>query len=242
MRTALQLYSVRDVDEPLPWLVESVAEMGYEGVEFAYRLPDADAEAVAEALDRTGVVAAGAHVPVERFDELARLPEYRTLGCGSLVVPYLDESHFDSREAVERTAAHLADIGERLADHPFDFGYHNHSHEFVPIEDGTAYEMLAAATPSTVALQLDVGHARLAGQDPVALLERYGDRIQQVHLKDYDTDRGTSVALGEGDVDVGGCVDAALAADVEWGVVEFEDSDDPLRTAERSLETLSGLV
>lgn len=239
MNTALQLYSLRTVDEPLASLVETVGAMGYEGVEFAYRLPDADPEAVAETLERSGVAAAGAHVPIDQLDELG---PYRTLGCETLVVPYLDETNFESRAAVERTATRLTDAAERLVDRGIALGYHNHSHEFVRLEDGTAYEALAVATPTTVDLQLDVGHAALAGEDPVALLERYGDRIRQVHLKDYDLEREVSVALGEGDVDIAGCVDAALEADVEWGIVEFEDSDEPLDTAERSIEALGELL
>jgi len=243
MNTALQLYSVRSVDEPLPSLVESVAAAGYDDVEFAYRLADADTAAVAETLGRSGLTAAGAHVPAERFDDLDRTVEtYRTLGCETLVVPFLDETHFGSPDAVERTATRLTDVAERLVDRGGSFGYHNHSHEFVELADGTAYERLAAATPSTVRLQLDVGHAALAGHDPVALLERYGDRIDQVHLTDYDLDRQVSVDLGDGDVDVAGCVDAARDVGVEWAIVEFEDSDDPLRSAERSHETLASLL
>jgi sugar phosphate isomerase/epimerase len=237
VRTAIQLYSLRTVEEPLPALIEAVE--GYDGVEFAYRLPDADREAVAAALDRAGVTAAGAHVPIEQLDDL---DPYRALGCDTLVVPYLDESHFESREAVERTATRLTDAAERLVDRGFAFGYHDHTHEFVPLEDGTAYGALAAATPTSVDLQLDVGHAALAGEDPVALIERYADRIEQVHLKDCDLDGKTSTALGEGDVDIAGCIDAALDAGVEWGIVEFEDSDDPLVTAERSREALDSLL
>lgn len=243
MRAALQLYSLRDVPAPLPEVLERVGEQGYEGVEFAYRLPDADHEAVRDALDATGVTAASAHVPVDRFDDVESVVErYAGLDCRTLVVPYLDESHFESRGAVERAAARLTDIGERLADRGVDFGYHNHTHEFVSLEDGTAYEALAAATPTTVDLQLDVGLAALAGQDPVALVERYGDRITQLHCKDYDLDAGESVDLGDGDVDVAGCIEAAREADVEWAIVEFEDSDDPFASAERSLAALEELL
>ena len=84
--------------------------------------------------------------------------------------------------------------------------------------------------------------AALAGQDPVSLLERYGDRIEGVHLKDYDLDAEASVDLGDGDVDVAGCIGAARDAAVEWGIVEFESSDDPLASAERSAETLEELL
>lgn len=243
MRTAIQLYSLRDVPEPLPEVVERLGMQGYEGVEFAYRLADANEEAVQTALRDADVAAAGAHVPVDRFDDVESVAEFYTaLGCQTLVVPYLDESHFESRGAVERAAAYLTDVGEQLADSGVGFGYHNHTHEFVALDDGTAYDALAAATPTTVDLQLDVGLAALAGKDPVDLVKRYGDRIVQLHCKDYDLDAKQSVDLGDGDVDIAGCLDAAHEADVEWAIVEFEDSDDPFTSSERSLDTLEALL
>lgn len=243
MRTAIQLYSLRNVPEPLPEVVEHLGAQGYEGVEFAYRLADADEEAVRTALRDADVTAAGAHVPVDRFEDIESVAEfYTSLGCRTLVVPYLDESHFESRGAVERAAARLTDIGEQLADNGFEFGYHNHTHEFVALDNSTAYDAFAAATPTTVDLQLDVGLAALAGEDPVDLVERYGDRIVQLHCKDYDLDAERSVDLGDGDVDIAGCLDAAREADVEWAIVEFEDSNDPFTSAERSLDTLKALL
>ncbi len=72
---------------------------------------------------------------------------------------------------------------------------------------------------SSVGLTMDTGHLRLAGGDPVALLARWADRVDHVHLKDVDVaalDRAkatgrtdfddwwpeTCVPLGTGDASV----------------------------------------
>ena len=43
-RTAVQLYTLRDVEGSLESLLERVAAAGFDGVEFAYRLPESDPE------------------------------------------------------------------------------------------------------------------------------------------------------------------------------------------------------
>lgn len=243
MRPAIQLYSLRTVEEPLSALVERVGTAGYAGVEFAYRIGDANQTAVRAAMDRGGTEAAGAHVPIDQFETFeATVQTYRELGCETLVVPYLDESQLTDRASVEDAAAKLAALGDRLARRDVAFGYHNHTHEFVSLDGDAGYDVLAAATPPTVDLQVDVGLAALAGREPVALIDRYADRITQVHLKDYDLDAGESVDLGTGDVPIEACVAAAQAADVEWAIVEFESSPDPLASAERSLAALDALL
>lgn len=242
MRRAIQLYSLRAVDATVPALLEQLGTTGYEGVEFAYRVPDADPGRVVAALERSGLRTAGAHVPIERFadvDETVR--DYRALGCDRLVVPILEAASFADVDGVRRVATRLTDLADRLADRDVTLAYHNHDHEFTSLGDRTAYDELVESTPATVGLQVDVGLAALAGADPVALLERYADRIDTVHLKDYELEAGRSVDLGDGDVPVAACVRAAREADVSWAIVEFEDSPDPLASAARSLETLSDL-
>ena len=85
VRTAIQLYTLRDADESLPELLERVGDAGYDGVEFA-GLGDS-AEEVNDALGRTDLDVAGAHVP---FDALAEsfaetVSCYRQVGCETFV-------------------------------------------------------------------------------------------------------------------------------------------------------------
>lgn len=243
MRPAIQLYSLRTVERPLPELVSAVAHRGYDGVEFAYRVDEAEPEPLRQTMDDAGIDAAGAHVPIESFETFtATVDRYRTLGCETLVVPYLPAERFTDRAAIDAAGADLADIAERLTAADLACGYHNHDHEFVAVDGDAAYDRLASATPASLRLQVDVGLAALAGRDPVALIDRYADRITQVHLKDYDLSTEESVDLGDGDVDIAGCIDAAQAAEVEWAIVEFESSEDPLASADGSFETLSALL
>jgi sugar phosphate isomerase/epimerase len=63
---------------------------------------------------------------------------------------------------------------------------HNHTAEFEPFADGsTPFEYLFANTdPSAVVFELDIGWARVAGQDPLALFAKHPRRFPLWHVKD----------------------------------------------------------
>ncbi|WP_276272594.1 sugar phosphate isomerase/epimerase family protein [Haloarcula litorea] len=235
MRTAIQLWTLRDVDRPLPELLAAVADAGYDGVEFA---GIEDPPETARLLSETGLVAAGAHVDADelRADPAAVDDELATLSVPYAVVPHLDDDHFADAAAVEETAAALDDLALEL-DRPLL--YHNHDHEFVPVGTETAFDRLIEAT--TVGIELDVGWARAAGRDPVALLSSLDGRVPVVHLKDVTAD-GEPTSLGDGVVDLPAVVDAAREAGADWLVFEHDDPDDPVAELRAGSETMARLL
>jgi sugar phosphate isomerase/epimerase len=80
---------------------------------------------------------------------------------------------------------------------------HNHNWEFEKTYNGrTAYDIVMANTSKkNVAFQLDLYWAVQAGQDPVALLKRYGKRIQFFHVKDRRPSDGRIEIVGRGSID-----------------------------------------
>ena len=98
-------------------------------------------------------------------------------------------------------------FSKQVADAGMAFGYHNHSAEFKKFDGVTAFDWLFANTdPKLVKIELDVGWVAAAQQDPIALLNKYKDRVIALHVKDVgargaDGKEPPSVALGEGTVD-----------------------------------------
>ncbi|WP_276298779.1 sugar phosphate isomerase/epimerase family protein [Halorussus lipolyticus] len=242
MRPAIQLYTLRDLDVPLPELLERVGDTAFEAVEFA-GLGDSDPEEISDALDSAGLDAAAAHVGIEDLEaDLDSVAEtYRTLDCDRIVVPYLDETHFASQQAVADTGRRLQELDARLSDHGVSLGYHNHDHEFTGLGDAdaeSAFDQLADETG--IDLELDVGWATAAGRDPIDLLDHLRGRVPLVHLKDVaDT---TPVELGEGDLDIEACVRAADEAGTEWLVYEHDQPEDPETSLKHGAETLADLL
>ena len=240
VQTAVQLYSLRAIDEPLPDVLDLVGETPLDGVEFAHRVrgTETDVEAVVDALERNDLESAAAHVGLEdleeNYDEMTAL--YERLDCDTLVVPWLDPEHFESEEAVAAAAERLEAVANDLADDGFDLQYHNHDQEFVPLGDGTAMDELLARTE--IGFEIDLGWAQAGGVDPVDVVDEYADRISHAHFADADGETMECVELGEGDLDLEAVVDAVERAGVDWYVYEHDNPDDPRASLEHGAETL----
>lgn len=115
------------------------------------------------------------------------------------------------------------------------FIYHNHGFEFEPYANGTLYDYIVQHTdPKYVSFELDILWAYFPGQDPVKLLDTYGNRYKALHLKDLkkgvtgNNSGGTSgendVVLGQGQIDIPGVINAALKAGVKHYYIEDESS------------------
>ena|SRR6056297_2593479 len=245
---AVQLYSLRALDAPLPALLDRVGEAGYDGVEFAYRVREPPIDDVLAALDRNGLDAASAHVPIEALEDVpaewlegefeATLDLYDRLGVDTLVVPWLDPEHFQSAAAVDAAAARLNDLAAAVDAEGVRFAYHNHDQEFASVDGAPAIERLLARTDDRLGFEVDVGWALAGGADPAALIDEHADRITHVHAGDVDVERGESVALGDGDVDLDAVVASARRADAEWLVYEHDDPADPVASIRQGADAL----
>jgi sugar phosphate isomerase/epimerase len=199
MNYGLQLYSVRDsASVDMDKTLREVAAMGYEFVEFAGFF-DHPAEKIREMLDKYNLKASGTHskpigIAPENIEESIRY--HKIIGCENYIIPGADLktgrklSNFISlvNEAIPVFEAE----GMKLH-------YHNHSHEFLPNEDGR-YSHYELEKKTTVNFEIDTYWAFEAGRDPIALLERLKDRISVIHLKDGIGRSGR--ALGEGNAPV----------------------------------------
>ncbi|WP_225336443.1 sugar phosphate isomerase/epimerase family protein [Halomicrobium urmianum] len=242
VRTAINLYSVRELDESVEEILDRVADAGYDGVQFSggRTWGEAGPEKIREKLDETGLEVTGAHVGIDELedDQEATVEAYRTLGCDSVVVPYLDATEFESTDAVDQTIDRLQLLQDQLEDYNIELHYHNHDHEFVDLGEHTGFDRLIDGT-SEIGFELDVGWAAAGGSDPVELLDRIGERGPLVHMKDVDLDTNTPVEIGTGDVDMEACARAASEAGADWLIYEHDFPSNPTVSIERGAEALS---
>ncbi|MFC7166348.1 sugar phosphate isomerase/epimerase family protein [Halospeciosus flavus] len=259
MRSAIQLYTLREYGDSTTDRVELAGEAGFDAVELAgvpneEEVGDLSLELAAHDLD-----VAAAHVDAETLETEPDVVADRLgqLDCGRAVVPYLPEEAFASAAAVDETAHRLTTLSEELSALGVDLSYHNHDHEFQSLRssddrangegrpvseagDGTAFDRLLQETDDHVGVEFDVGWAVAAGSDPVELLERVPERVDLVHFK--DTADGVPVQLGEGDVDLDACAEAAREIGAEWAVYEHDDPDDPETDVAEGQEALAALL
>ena len=139
----------------------------------------------------------------------------------------------------------LTEVGKRTADLGIPVGYHNHMGTLSEKPENLD-QILDAADPRYVKLELDVAHYLQGGGDPVKAIHKYHDRLLFLHLKDVrDTDPNTPdakgpyqwVELGRGRVDLPGVVQALEQVKFHgWAVVELDRVPDKTGTPKESAE------
>lgn len=246
---ALQLYSVReDSVRDFPAALKSVADIGYEGVEFAGYHGRRAAE-LRRMLDSAGLKAAGTHVSINALlgDELRRTIQFnQILGNALLIVSWLPEERRRSKAEWLKTAHLMNIIAQKLKPEGLRLAYHNHEFEFQPMDGELPWNLFFNATSPYVVMQLDTGNAMQAGISPDGILEiikNYPNRAATVHLKEYSS-KNEHALLGEGEMKwqeflrlcetVGG---------TEWYVVEQETCAIPrMECARRNIENLRRML
>ena len=181
---ALQLYTLREV---LPTgrteVLRRVAEFGYGAVE-PYDVRT-DPEQLRADLDEAGLAVCSVHSNVLGEDGEALLRGVRTVGGGTVIVPWVPPERFADAEGIAGLAKELNEAAVKAADHGLRLGYHNHDFELSSIVGGrTGLEVLADALDPAVILEVDTYWAAVGGQDVPALLGRLGDRVRYLHVKD----------------------------------------------------------
>ena len=250
---ALELYSVReDLAKDLRGTLKRVAEMGYDGVEFAGH-PQHSAEELRSVLDDVGLVCCSWHtafdrVQPDRMEETIAFNE--KLGNRSLIIPGLPGDHTNSRESWLRTAGFFNDLAGKLAARGMFTGYHNHHTEFRPMDGEWPWDIFFGNTRKEVVTQLDTGNAVFGGADPVPLLERYPGRAVSIHLKPYsksagkeNPEKGFDPLIGNDDTrwdDVFRICETT--GGTEWYIVEYESSAyPPMEAVDRCLKALRAM-
>ena len=95
-------------------------------------------------------------------------------------------------------------LDELVKEYDIKVGLHNHGPDHL---FDYADEMIEAAEPwdARIGYCLDTGHCMRSGEDPVEVVERLGDRLYGIHLKDQEhigRDDPPQTILGEGALDL----------------------------------------
>lgn len=233
MGIAVQLYTLRkELEKDFHNTIKQVAEMGYEGVEFAgfYNISAKD---MLDILARLNLKVVGSHTDLNllenNFDDVI---EYnKTIGNKNIVIPWAKVDNIDDmKELVNR----LKPILEKIKDHNMTLHYHNHSHELQAYQEGYLLDYLLTELPDLYA-EIDTHWVKRANVDPISYLKKYKNRTKIVHLKDLSFFDGKPefAPLGEGTMDLAGIIKQAQENDCEWLVVE---NDEPKQGGIKDIE------
>ena len=222
MKSSLQLWSIRDaIAEDFAGTLKKVAEMGYQGVEFAGYFGHTAAE-VKALLVENGLEVSGSHVPFDKLtdDLAATLAFEKEIGNTHIIVPHLD---FDSVEAWRDAFVQLEKIGQQVEAAGFTFDYHNHGHEFLKFPGFDLLDEMYQAT-SHVDFEVDAYWVAYGQKDVLAWLAAHAEKVVTLHMKDMEIVDGAaySCVLGTGMLPLRAYAEYAAAHDFKWLVVEQE--------------------
>ncbi len=247
---AVQLYSLRHLDQSLSDTMNHVANIGYHGVE---TIGDhgISASEMKDLLDANNLIACSSHVPLSLLEE--KLGEVilfnQAIGNDCLVLPAIPEPERPTTAAGWlEMGKRLNVIGERCVDSQMHFLYHNHWWEMVQLDGKLALDWLfEGASYDNLGLEPDLAWIIRGKADPIAILERYSGRCLRIHVKDLapegqNVDHMGLADVGDGVLDWNTLLPAAKAAGGEWFIVEHDLPEDPEETVRRSFEFLQSAL
>lgn len=245
--------------------MEDAARIGFAGVERGRRMP-ADTEGLRTYLDRYGVALCGgwcsgnlmlASLAEEKAAVRAQVEQFVALGApcvvyaecsntvqGQIATPLSRRPKLD-RDAVTGYGAKLSELAKWMAGQGMTLSYHHHMGSM--IEDAEDIDWLMEGSSPEVTMLFDTGHLHFAGADPLAVLDKWGDRVHHVHFKDVRESVTRAICARDGSFldavaggaftvpgDPEGCIDFQAVTDrlkamdyAGWIVVEAEQ--DPKR-------------
>ncbi|MVO99754.1 sugar phosphate isomerase/epimerase family protein [Paenibacillus lutrae] len=228
----VQLYTLRsEGSKDFKGMLRKVAELGYEGVEFA-GYGGLSPQELKEELEQLGLTAVGSHVGLPRLKENLQEEIEMNAAIGSKYVTcpgWFKEGR--TQEEFLEVVQILQHSSRRFAEHGIAFGYHNHSFEFEEkMGEKTLFDaFFSALPPEELFVELDVCWAHNAGLDPVDVMKQYAGRTPLLHMKDLRKEDGKllTVELGTGEVDLKPILAAAPETGVKWFIVEQDECQNP---------------
>jgi inosose dehydratase len=266
---------------PYPQLIDEMVKAGYRVTEWGMNMPK-DPGQMNEDLRERGLGMLGGFVglelrnPEKRQEELQRGLEigrfFRSIGGNYLIAAdsgdtrrLQEAGHVDPGGGMTKPQWYslgqgLNELGETLAKEGVELVFHNHVGTYVETE-GETERLLEVTDSKHVAWCLDCGHLAYGGGDTLRMLDRHGDRVGYVHLKDVDgrvlersrTEKWSFAnalkqfifaPLGEGIAQVPEVVRKLKQAGYEgWVVIEQDTTPlDPTKNAEMNRIYLENLL
>ena len=180
----VQLYTVRaEAAKDLPGVLAAIRQIGYEEVETYWDVYSHPATELQRIIRDHGLRVPSGHFDYEGFE--AKIEYARTLDVDYMICPMLPKSMWTSLNGFKKAADQCNKWGELVKSAGMRFGFHNHNYEFRRFDDTTGFDALISQTDAhLVCMEMDCYWIVQAGQDPVEIFKRLGNRIQLLHLKD----------------------------------------------------------
>ncbi len=248
MTVSLQLYSMRDCPDQIA-LLSQLPTIGITRVEGYGGVYD-DPAAYRAAMDANGITMPSGHLALDDieadFDAMMHIAT--TMGMTKVYAPYLEEKDRPTTTAGYIALAQRLDAAaKRFAEKGIPFGWHNHDFEFVALDDGVIPMDILLEHAPTINWEADLAWIVRGGSDPLDYIQRFGNRMSAIHVKDIAATGTNAEEDGWADLSAGtmdwltlikAC--RALNTDLIY-ILEHDKPGDPVAYASRSAAAFNTL-
>ncbi len=254
----IQLYTMRkSMKEDASATIKAIVDAGYHQGEM-YGFPNC--EEIIKASREHGLAMNSTHFDWgtavepsdESFSDFKKIIEKaKEIKLTHLVVPYLKAKNRKTLDDYKRVAGNLNKAAVIAKEAGIQLAYHNHSFEYLPMEDSNGFEIFVKEFSPEMKFELDVFWVQAAGHDPLELIKKLSGRVSQLHLKDLKKglklpiyegiQKDAFKELGNGMIPMEPIIKAAKEAGVVHCHVEQDQSPDPLASIKESIAYLKGL-
>jgi sugar phosphate isomerase/epimerase len=247
-----QIYTLRNViaQDPLT-VLKAVQQIGYRDIECTA----GNMNIVWPALQQLSLRPISLHTdksmmtPDGGLFDPAALATAKQRGFKYVVVPSLPTGQ-GGAEGLTQIIERLNRQGQQVKNAGMTLCYHNHAHDFAPVNGVPAIQTLLQQTdPKYVFLEMDIFWVVRAGHDPVQALNAHKGRVPLLHIKnqapgtpvafDEKVPRTAFMDVGSGDINIPNVLKAADDAGVKYYFVEQDQTPgDPIISLKKSFEYL----
>ena len=259
MKIGAQMFTLREscgTPDEIAQSLEKVKAMGYDGIQASSAgfntLDESELKQIKKALDDNGLMCAATHESLDnmRNHTEAVITKHRILDCSFTAI---GGTMFGQKAVLSEWEAFCEEyngITATLNDTGIRAGYHNHSHEYQILEDGsTPMDVMLKRFEPHVWMELDVYWVAHGLADPTLWVQKIAasgtDRIPCVHYKDGAVDQDRNhymMPVGEGNLDWSRINPACEEAGAQWALVERDHGPhDPFDALEIAITNMKAM-
>lgn len=150
------------------------------------------------------------------------------VGADAILVPFFADAEIETDRHRDRVVENIRRVAESAEAAGITLALEN------TLSGAANRELLDRIDSPAVGTYYDVGNAVAYGLDPVEDILALGDEMVRLHVKGRDADGACPV--GDGEVDLEGCVEALETVGYDdWVVLETSAPNDPLSDAQANL-------
>lgn len=140
----------------------------------------------------------------------------------------------------------LPQVNELVKKHNIKLAIHNHGPGDDLYSSPNDVHAKIKNLDKRIGFCIDIGHVVRIGQDPVPMIEKYKERLYDMHMKDVDKAEhdGTSVEIGRGAIDIPSVIKSLKKINYQGNVAfEYEKAgDDPVPGLAESVGYVRGVM